>query len=82
MSKAENAGFINQKWGLLPDETAMIGDSLVDTHAALSNGIASVAVLYGYEADKEALKSKADFWVEAPKDLFNLLLESKPYVNL
>ncbi len=46
------------------ESTLMVGDTCSDMAAAQQAGIASCAVLWGYEANKESLKQEASFVLE------------------
>ncbi|MCL2017613.1 MAG: HAD family hydrolase [Alphaproteobacteria bacterium] len=50
-------------------KTVMVGDGLGDIIAGNTAKIKTIAVAYGYEPDKLALKSTADFYVETVGEL-------------
>ena len=69
MSKTEMIEDILKKYNLKREETAMIGDALTDMAAAKEAGVKAIAALWGYEADKEKLKSCADFAINNIREL-------------
>ena len=55
-------------------DAVMIGDRKFDIMGAKSNGIKSVAVLYGFGTREELEASDADYFAETVKDLHKLLM--------
>lgn len=72
-SKAESISALLDSAGLLPEQTLMAGDTLGDIRAAHAAGIPAVAVLWGYEKEKNTLIAEADFSVSSPQELLSLL---------
>ncbi|MFC1997001.1 HAD family hydrolase [Chloroflexota bacterium] len=57
-----------------PDECLMIGDTVVDIHAAKAAGAQSVGVLCGFGEEKELRKAGADLILESTALLTDILL--------
>lgn len=55
------------------NKVLMVGDRLFDIDGAHESGIKCCAVLWGYGNRDEFEKHKADFIIEVPKDILNLL---------
>ena len=53
----------------LPEETFFFGDSVSDIEAGQDHGIATVAVLYGYEPLEKLFAATPDFTCESLTDL-------------
>ena len=72
-SKAEIFRRIMTDWNLPPSETVVVGDREHDILAARANGLAAVAVLYGYGSRAELASAGAEVFCETPDDLRDLL---------
>lgn len=60
---------------LLPSKNiAMVGDTVFDIEGGNENGLATVAVSYGFGKKEELQKSGPDFWADSVEELFNLLV--------
>lgn len=59
--------------GLSKDKTVMIGDRHHDIDGAKANGLKSVGVLYGYGNYDELSSAGADFIVETPKEIVEII---------
>ncbi len=76
ITKTEMIEDIIKKYKLKKEETVMIGDAITDMQAAALAGVPGIAALWGYESDKEALKSCANAAVNNAKELECLKLKS------
>lgn len=68
LTKAEMLQRLIVDFGLNKERAVMVGDAVSDMTAAHAAGIKGVAVLWGYERDKERLVSEADFIFEEKND--------------
>lgn len=59
--------------GLIKDKTVMIGDRHHDIDGAKANGLKSVGVLYGYGNYDELSSAGADFIVETPEEIVEII---------
>lgn len=59
--------------GVLKEDSIMVGDREHDIFGAKTIGISSVGVLWGYGSRDEFLSSGADFVIETPKELTELI---------
>ncbi|WP_372519180.1 HAD family hydrolase [Candidatus Ruminimicrobiellum ovillum] len=64
LTKQQMIEEIVSKYNLPKEKTIMVGDCLSDIEAAKKAGVLSLVALWGYGADKKALKDKADFCLE------------------
>lgn len=55
------------------EETLYLGDTNVDMETAHRAGLQAVGVLWGYRPKSELVESQADFIIETPSELLNLL---------
>lgn len=63
-----------ERMGASEEETLFVGDSNVDIRTAKNGGLTSCGVLWGFR-DREELEGEgADFIVETPEELANLIL--------
>lgn len=69
ISKTEMIEDIVSKYNLKKEETVMIGDAITDMIAANEANVVSVAALWGYESDKEKLKSFASVAINNIREL-------------
>lgn len=53
---------------------AMVGDTVFDMEGGKENGLATVAVTYGFGKKEELQKSAPDFWAESVEELYNILV--------
>jgi len=51
---------------LRPEQTVMVGDRMHDVIAARKNGVASVAVTYGYGSESELVEAGANYFCDSP----------------
>ena len=58
-----------------PTDVIMVGDRLFDIEGAKHFGMECIAVLYGYGSREEFIQYGADYIVETPKDVADLLLK-------
>jgi HAD superfamily hydrolase (TIGR01549 family) len=63
---------VMKRHSLNPNETIYIGDETRDVEAAKEVGIKSVAVNWGYEAEKLLQKANPDMIISSPVDLLKL----------
>lgn len=61
LTKTEMIQELISRFNLNKARTVMIGDTVLDMTAAHAAGIKGIAVLWGYEQDKDRLRSEADF---------------------
>lgn len=74
IEKRDIIGILITRHGLAIGQTLMIGDRENDIAGGRSNGLATVAVGYGYGSDEELARSKATYYAKTINDLRNLLL--------
>ena len=55
--------------GLEPQETAMVGDSVLDVQCGRNAGTATAVVGWSVFPRRELLASEPDYWIERPEDL-------------
>ena len=60
--------------GVLPERVVMVGDRMHDVHGARSNGIAAIAVTYGYGTREELRAASPTSLAETVDELRHLLL--------
>ncbi|SIO55140.1 phosphoglycolate phosphatase [Singulisphaera sp. GP187] len=72
-SKTQIFRRIVMEWRLPPAETVVIGDREHDIIAARANGLATVAVLYGFGSREELAAAGAEVFCKTPADLLDLL---------
>ncbi|MDR0823134.1 MAG: HAD hydrolase-like protein [Endomicrobium sp.] len=71
VSKADMLNFLMDKWHILPQESAMIGDAKSDIEGAKTVGMTAIAALYGYGQPDEF--DDADIKAETARDLFEII---------
>lgn len=59
--------------GATTEDTLMVGDRLFDINGAHEAGIPCCAVLFGFGSREEFEEYKAEYIIEKPKDLFEIL---------
>ena len=64
-----------QELGVTPEETVMVGDRLFDIRGAKGAGIPCIAVLYGFGSRAEFEAYGAEYIVETPQDVLDLIVE-------
>lgn len=62
------------RMGATPADTLFVGDSNVDIRTAKNGGLTSCGVLWGFRGRTELEQEGADFIVETPEELANLIL--------
>ncbi|MBQ8392829.1 MAG: HAD family hydrolase [Clostridia bacterium] len=60
--------------GVSPSDVIMVGDRCFDIEGAKNFGMECVAVLYGYGSEEEFLKYGAEYIVNSPEEVANLIL--------
>ncbi|MDR1337419.1 MAG: HAD family hydrolase [Rickettsiales bacterium] len=73
MSKNQMVADLVTQYKLPLSETVMIGDGMADIVAGKNAGIKTIAVDWGYDSDKKALKQYADFYVKTATELKSIL---------
>ena len=58
-----------------PQTTIMVGDRKHDVVAAWKNGVASLAVTYGYGSKEELIEAGADYLAETPGDVVGRIVQ-------
>ena len=59
---------------LIPSkEIVMIGDTVFDVEGGNDNGLATIAVTYGFGKEEDLQKVNPDFWAESVEDLYDIL---------
>ncbi len=61
---------------LSPKETIFIGDSGVDIQTAVSGGMISGGVLWGFRSREELIENGAEFLFETPSEIIRTVLEA------
>lgn len=64
---------IIEERGLLPQETAYVGDEDRDIEAAKKAGLVSIAVTWGFNSKKHLQSVQPDHLVDSPKDLLEII---------
>ena len=72
--KAELIEYIMGHHQIDPKKAVMIGDKNIDIFAAKSNNILSIGVTYGYGGRKELIDASADYIVDSPKSIRNIIM--------
>ncbi len=65
------------KWNLKKEEVLYIGDSDVDMQVATNAGVKSVGVSWGFRGAEELRESGADFVVDQPEEILEIVKTSK-----
>ncbi len=73
MSKNQMVIDLVKKYGLNQDNAVMVGDGYNDIIAGKQANIKTIAVDWGYDSDKTALKNSADFYVKTVRELSEIL---------
>ena len=60
----------------VPDDVAMIGDSVIDIQTARNAGLMSIAVTWGFESAEKLKAMRPDCMVDAPAELLSLIQSS------
>ena len=60
---------IIRDFGVLPEETAYLGDSMVDMQTAVNAGALPIGVLWGFRGEDELVANGAQVLLEKPADL-------------
>jgi phosphoglycolate phosphatase len=55
------------------DEVLYVGDTAVDMETAQNAGVKKVGVLWGFRTKEELVRANADYIIENPKELINLI---------
>ncbi|GET21685.1 HAD family hydrolase [Prolixibacter denitrificans] len=74
--KAEVIEFVIQVYGIVPEESLMIGDRLHDMKGAGANNIKAVGVTYGYGSAEELQENGAWNLVDSVEELGDLVMEN------
>ncbi|GET24299.1 HAD family hydrolase [Prolixibacter sp. NT017] len=74
--KAEVIEFLIQVYGIVPEESIMIGDRLHDMKGASTHNIKAVGVTYGYGSVGELQENGAWKLVDSVEELGDLLMEN------
>ncbi|NBI29704.1 HAD family hydrolase [Chengkuizengella marina] len=72
--KAEVIQYLIENKGLDLNDIVMIGDRKYDLIGAQNNGVASIAVGYGYGSKQELLEKNPTYYVETVKELQDVLI--------
>jgi phosphoglycolate phosphatase len=65
---------LDNVYGITPENALMIGDRFYDVEGAHSNGVACIAVLYGYGSEEELRSAGADAFAANSAELRAMLL--------
>ena len=74
-NKIEIMQYAFDSCGVSPSDTIMVGDRLFDIEGAKHFGMECVAVLYGYGSREEFEKYEAEYIVNTPADVAELILD-------
>lgn len=74
-NKIEIMQYAFDSCGVSPSDTIMVGDRLFDIEGAKHFGMECIAVLYGYGSYEEFKQYGAEYIVETPKDIADLILK-------
>ncbi len=73
-SKTGIIGSVLETHQLKPSsEIVMVGDTIYDMEGGKENGLATVAVTYGFGKEADIKETKPDFWADDVEELFELL---------
>ena len=75
LRKCETMSRTLEKYKLLPEESALIGDHTDDIHAARAAGIRSIAATWGYDAKECLAVARPDVFVQSPKMILHCVGE-------
>ena len=74
-NKIEIMDYALKSCNVSPKDVIMVGDRLFDIEGAKHFGMECIAVLYGYGSKEEFIKYGAEYIVETPKDIADLILK-------
>ena len=74
-NKIEIMQYAFDSCGASPSDTIMVGDRLFDIEGAKHFGMECIAVLFGYGSYEEFKQYGAEYIVETPKDIADLILK-------
>lgn len=74
-NKIEIMKYAFDSCGVSPSDTIMVGDRLFDIEGAKHFGMECIAVLYGYGSREEFEKYEAEYIVNTPADVAELILD-------
>jgi phosphoglycolate phosphatase len=60
--------------GIIPEETAMVGDRKYDMEGAIKNNVLPVGVLWGFGSEEELTRAGAEHICSKPLDIMRVLL--------
>lgn len=66
---------IIKELGLLKENILYVGDTATDMKTAMAAGVKSVGVLWGFRDEKELRENKADFIIDTPKKILDIIKE-------
>jgi phosphoglycolate phosphatase len=69
------SGLLQQQRLTPSREIVMIGDTVFDIEGGKQNGLATIAVGYGFGKEEELKKANPDYFVETVEELFEVLME-------
>ncbi len=64
---------IAAQFGLQPEEMGVVGDTEVDLETARRAKMTPITVLWGYRSQEDLLKAGANYFVEAPMELLDVM---------
>lgn len=73
-NKSEVISYAIDKFNVDIENAVMIGDRKHDILGGKANNIKTIGVLFGFGSRDELLSAGADYIVETPKDIYNLIL--------
>lgn len=72
--KAEIIQFAEEKTGIKPESSLMVGDRIYDIVGGKKRNMRTIAVSYGYGSEAELKDAKADYLVGSVDELYNLVI--------
>ena len=54
-----------------------MGDTATDMQTALAANVISIGVLWGFRDEKELRENKADYIIEEPKEILDIIIEAQ-----
>ena len=68
---------IIKELGFSKDEILYVGDTATDMQTALAANVISIGVLWGFRDEKELRENKADYIIEEPKEILDIIIEAQ-----